>query len=114
MPHPRDVIRADRVRAIPESFSWIVSARVIHDDSSRTLHRAGSQLPRASATRARFCWRPQDWDMGDSYRSVPFRLYRMERGTATVRLRNRVTPNRLPSALRPISTRDADRITVRR
>jgi hypothetical protein len=23
MPHPRDVIRADRVRTIPESFSWI-------------------------------------------------------------------------------------------
>ena len=23
MPHPREVIRADRVRAIPESFSWI-------------------------------------------------------------------------------------------
>jgi NADPH-dependent curcumin reductase CurA len=23
MPHPREVIRADRVRTIPESFSWI-------------------------------------------------------------------------------------------
>jgi len=23
MPHPREVIRADRVRAVPESFSWV-------------------------------------------------------------------------------------------
>lgn len=29
MPHPRDVIRADRVRAIPESFSWI-DREVLH------------------------------------------------------------------------------------
>ena len=29
MPHPREVIRADRVRTIPDSFSWI-DRQVLH------------------------------------------------------------------------------------
>ena len=29
MPHPREVIRADRARTIPESFSWI-ARQVLH------------------------------------------------------------------------------------
>jgi hypothetical protein len=29
MPHPREVIRADRVRTIPESFSWI-DRQILH------------------------------------------------------------------------------------
>jgi hypothetical protein len=36
MPHPRDVIRADRVRVIPESFSWI-DREVLHQGFLKDL-----------------------------------------------------------------------------
>jgi hypothetical protein len=36
MPHPRAVIRKDRIRAIPESFSWI-DRRLLHGGHLKAL-----------------------------------------------------------------------------
>lgn len=36
MPHPREVIRADRVRSIPQSFSW-VDRQLLHGGFLATL-----------------------------------------------------------------------------